>query len=138
MNINIYCVNDAKEFIILDIFDVSFKKMLIFYFYINHFRKWMIGKTNSIYSYFKYDSFNVFLENLVFLSDKIYQQILFEKPKIRSNNDFWLLYHIIIQIDYTSENISKINKFKLSFIKFVCTKLLKCKDFRIEENFKSK
>jgi hypothetical protein len=138
MNINIYCVNDAKEFIILDIFDISFKKMLVFYFYINHFRKWMIGKSDLIYSYFKYDAFNVFLENLVFYSNQIYKQIIFEKPLIKSNDDFWLLYYILIQIDYTTANISKINKFKLSFVKFVCTKLLKCKDFRIEENFKSK
>jgi hypothetical protein len=138
MNINIYCVNDAKEFIILDIFDVSFKKMLIFYFYINHFRNWMIGKPFSIYSYFKYDSFNVFLETLVFYSNKIYKQIIFEKPLIKSNNDFWLLYHILIQINYSSKNVSKINQFKLSFIKFVCIKLLKCKDLRFEENFKSK
>ena len=98
----------------------------------------MIGKSDLIYSYFKYDAFNVFLENLVFYSNQIYKQIIFEKPLIKSNDDFWLLYYILIQIDYTTANISKINKFKLSFVKFVCTKLLKCKDFRIEENFKSK
>jgi hypothetical protein len=136
MSINIFFINKIKEFLVLDIFDISIKNILVFYILTNSYRNWMIKKSNRIFSFFC--NVSIFLNNLIFSTYSVFEQIKFEKPKIRKNSDFWQFYFISIHIHHYSKTLSTSQKFKLAFIKFVCKKLLRCKDLRIEESFSYK
>lgn len=137
MVINIFLVNKIKEFIVLDYFDLDYKKLFLFLILTNTYKRWMIAKTYKIFAIFPF--VYKFLDSTInYLTLTVKKEIAFEKPLIHSNSDFWKFYDIEILIFFDNDIIKNNKKYNLLQItKFICTKILRCKNIKEEKLFSS-